>query len=103
MDQPEFRYYREAIAEVREARRWYHVESPAVAMSLTQELRRTLMAIHEAPLRWPILRPGYRRLRLRRFPYMVVYRVSGINLDIVALAHLHRRAGYWKDRKPETL
>ena len=34
-----------------------------------------------------------------RFPYALVYReVSDVEIEIVAVAHLKRRAGYWTGR-----
>jgi plasmid stabilization system protein ParE len=39
-----------------------------------------------------------RRLVVHGFPYEVVYRVRGEVLEILAVAHLRRRPGYWRDR-----
>jgi hypothetical protein len=38
------------------------------------------------------------RCRVNRFPYGLVYEVSGEEIVIVAVMHLHRRPGYWRDR-----
>jgi len=39
-----------------------------------------------------------RRVVVTRFPYQVVYRLGQDDLEIVAIAHLKRRPGYWKHR-----
>jgi len=39
-----------------------------------------------------------RRCRTKRFPYGLIYRCKGDEILIVAVAHLHRRPGYWHDR-----
>ncbi|MFN2444408.1 MAG: type II toxin-antitoxin system RelE/ParE family toxin [Vicinamibacterales bacterium] len=39
-----------------------------------------------------------RRVLLRRFPFFVVYRVRGDDVQIVAVAHARRRPGYWRGR-----
>jgi plasmid stabilization system protein ParE len=39
-----------------------------------------------------------RRLLVAGFPYDVVYRVRDDVLDILAVAHHHRRPGYWRRR-----
>lgn len=54
--------------------------------------------IVEAPDRWPMYTHGTRRYLLRRFPFSVVYRVSGIAITVVAVVHGKRRPGYWKSR-----
>jgi hypothetical protein len=39
-----------------------------------------------------------RRALVARFPYQVVYRIRPGEIVIVAVAHLKRRPGYWKNR-----
>ncbi len=41
----------------------------------------------------------FRRLRLRRFPYSIVYYLSGDTLRVIALAHHKRKPGYWRRRR----
>ncbi len=40
----------------------------------------------------------FRRCRLARFPYGLIYGVDGETLVVVAVAHLHGRPRYWIDR-----
>ena len=39
-----------------------------------------------------------RRVLVQRFPYQVVYRLLLDEIVIIAVAHLKRRPGYWKER-----
>jgi plasmid stabilization system protein ParE len=39
-----------------------------------------------------------RRALVAKFPYQVVYRLRPTEIVIVAIAHLKRRPGYWKNR-----
>lgn len=39
-----------------------------------------------------------RQCSLKRFPYLVIYRVTSGELTIAAVAHAHRRPGYWRRR-----
>ena len=39
-----------------------------------------------------------RKVRVEGFPYAVIYRIEGRVLHIIAVMHLHRRPGYWRDR-----
>jgi len=89
----------EAIAEASEARRWYHDESPAVAERFDHEVESAFATLLDSPERWPRILGGHRRIRLRRFPYMIVYYVRGSDVFVVAIAHMHRRPGYWMDRR----
>ena len=40
-----------------------------------------------------------RRFRMKRFPYSLIYTVSGEEIRILAVAHHARRPGYWRRRK----
>ena len=41
---------------------------------------------------------GIRQIGLQRFPYAIIYGLSDDDAVILAIAHLHRRAAYWKSR-----
>lgn len=92
------RFLLEARDEAWAAEAWYRYRSPAAADRFVRELRRAIVLIAESPTRWPALRRNARRYVLRRFPFSVVYRVEDSGVCIVAVAHAHRRAGYWRSR-----
>lgn len=39
-----------------------------------------------------------RRMPVRRFPYRVVWVITDDEIYVVAIAHTHRRPGYWRHR-----
>lgn len=44
------------------------------------------------------LAPGIRRYRVPGFPYNIVYRLSGVDVEVLVVAPHRRRPGYWLDR-----
>jgi len=44
------------------------------------------------------LTPQIRRCRLHRFPYSVIYTQDGADILVLAVAHQHRKPGYWRKR-----
>jgi plasmid stabilization system protein ParE len=92
----------EALAEAIEARRWYAQWSPAAADLFLAELDDIFDSILRSPERWPVYTRRTRRALLRRFPYLIVYRVLDDRIVVVAIAHANRRPGYWHDRVRET-
>lgn len=50
------------------------------------------------PEAWSRLTPTVRRCLIHRFPYGVVYRVRHDIVQILAVAHLNRKPGYWNLR-----
>jgi len=67
------------------------------AVERTAEL---LMAFPTAGPAYPDVRPelGIRRVIVRGFPFVLVYRVLGDAVRIDAVAHMHRRPAYWVRR-----
>lgn len=87
-----------ALAEAEEAAAWYAERDPRVAAAFVAELEEALERIAEAPGRWPAHLHGTQRVRLTRFPYLVVYRDEPQRVLVVAVAHTKRRPGYWRKR-----
>ena len=95
-----FEFDPRAIAEARAARRWYARRSAAVADRFLAELDRAVERITRVPRQWPSYLHGTRVYRLRRFPYLIVYRETEAAIQVIAVAHGHRKPGYWKRRVP---
>jgi toxin ParE1/3/4 len=49
------------------------------------------------PSPWTELEPGIRRVLTQRFPYGVLYPSEDSGAFILAVMHLSREPGYWKD------
>ena len=54
--------------------------------------------IRQFPDAWHPLGEGVRRCRLRRFPYGLIYHTDEVGVLLIAVAHTHRRPGYWSER-----
>ncbi|MBL8753291.1 MAG: type II toxin-antitoxin system RelE/ParE family toxin [Planctomycetes bacterium] len=94
----ELRFDPAAMDELVGSLDWYAARSGRAASMFTIEFERAVLLLREAPLRWPTFQHGTRRIRLRRFPFAIVYRVNADELQVIAVAHLHRRPGYWRNR-----
>jgi len=88
----------EAEEEIREAFRWYAERSPLAARAFRSTVIETLDAPAEDADRWPLDDQGIHRVVLRRFPYTVWYDLQAQAVTVLAVAHHHRRPGYWKPR-----
>src|SRR5438105_11911666 len=87
-----------ADAELHHARDWYQIRSPRTAERFLAEVDRAIALIVEEPERWAHYLRGTRCFRLRRFPYLVVYRFDEPMVNVIAVAHASRRPGYWRKR-----
>jgi plasmid stabilization system protein ParE len=77
---------------------WYLDRSPTAASNFQQEFVGAIQRISEAPERWPNYRNNCRRYVLHQFPFSIVYRTFPAQTIVFAVAHAHRRPGYWKNR-----
>src|SRR5271155_1043003 len=87
-----------ALAEIKSAVLWYQERSESAAEKFVAELYHAIDLIVGAPQRWPSAEHGTRKFALTRFPYAVIYKENETTIKILAVAHGHRRPGYWKER-----
>ena len=88
-----------ALVDYFEANLWYHRRSELAARRFDQAVAWALQLIVEGPDRWQSIEGGYRQIRVRRFPYVLVYRSDTRPIRLVAVAHASRDQGYWRDRE----
>lgn len=72
--------------------------SAQIAFELALELERSYKRICESPAQFPFYVSGTRRCVLQDFPYSVIFREQHDAIEIVAVAHVKRRPGYWLNR-----
>lgn len=89
-----------AQAELDEAISWYADQAPGLGDAFLLETLKALKLIEQFPKAWHPLTPEIRRCRLKRFPYSVVYTLEATGILVLAVAHQHRKPGYWRNRTP---
>ena len=90
----------EAETELREAVLYYEEQQGGLGGEFIREVRTALQIIQRAPEMWPARARGMRRYLVARFPFLVHYRIESERILVVAIAHGHRKPGYWTDRIP---
>jgi plasmid stabilization system protein ParE len=98
MASPKIEFHEEVASEFEAAFEWYFVRNGLAAARFVSELNRALELIPDVPDRWPTGGAGTHRFLLRRFPFAIVYRQRPPVIQVLAIAHGHRRPGYWKER-----
>jgi len=76
---------------------YYEEQEPGLGQRFYREVIATLewIALNAAV---PRLRRNYRRLNLRVFPLHVAYFAENDLIWVLAIAHGHRKPGYWAER-----
>jgi plasmid stabilization system protein ParE len=94
-----FDFHPEAEAEFIEAVAFYERAEPSLGEEFSLEVRATMRNVLSYPSVWPVLEGSVRRCLVNRFPYGILYSVETDRIFVLAVMHLHRRPGYWKERR----
>jgi toxin ParE1/3/4 len=92
------RYHPKASHEALKSARFYDHKRPGLGMEFFSEVDAAVQAPQGNPSR-PACDPnGIRSWRLHRFPFRVYYVIDPDTIRILAVAHLRRKPGYWRQR-----
>ena len=92
------RFLEIAEIELDQAVHWYRAQAPGLGEAFLIEILAAADRNVRYPEAWHPLSEGIRRCRLSRFPYGLIYIIDGGDILVLAVAHLHRRPDYWRDR-----
>ncbi len=87
-----------AREEFLEAVDYYAGDSATLGADFLAEVEHAVERIARFPNQGSPYLSGTRRVLLHRFPFSIVYEAKPDDLLIVAVAHQHRRPGYWLNR-----
>jgi plasmid stabilization system protein ParE len=91
-------YLAAARRDFDEAFDWYAARSSDAAVGFVNEVNTALARMASDPERFAAVDNQHRQCPVSRYPFRIIYRVSGERVLVVAIAHAKRRPGYWKDR-----
>jgi plasmid stabilization system protein ParE len=81
-----------------EARDWYERQRDALGGEFLTAVEQVFTRIGEFPESYAAEYWGVRRAGLRRFPYVVYYRVTTGRLEVLAVLHGSRHPRIWRSR-----
>jgi plasmid stabilization system protein ParE len=91
-------YHPDAEAELAEAARFYERKVPGLGTHFRTEFAAAVAKIVETPERWRVLEKDIRRFLMSRFPYSILYRITGDEIRILVVKHHSRHPDYWRNR-----
>ena len=92
-------FHPEAELEFLEAINYSEARKEKLGYEFALEIYATIERIIAHPRAWPALEGEVRRCQTHRFPYAVLYSQEPEGSYILAIMHLHREPGYWKQRR----
>ena len=92
-------FHPSAESEHLESVAFYETKRAGLGASYLAEFEAAMSVICEFPHRNPIEeKPDIRRVRLKRFPYNILYRETDSSVLVLAVAHKRRNPKYWHSR-----
>lgn len=93
-----FSFHPEARFELAQTVEYYQIMGQPLGVEFLEEVFNTILRITEFPKAFPKLSPNTRKCLVNRFPFAVIYQARQNEIFIVAITHLSRKPGYWKER-----
>jgi plasmid stabilization system protein ParE len=89
---------RSASADLEDAADWYEQQAEGLRERFLDDFAATRERIAANPNQFPHAYRDARRASLRRFPYIVIFRVRGEEVHILAVFHTRRDPRRWQRR-----
>ncbi|HNQ78899.1 MAG TPA: type II toxin-antitoxin system RelE/ParE family toxin [Acidobacteriota bacterium] len=93
------RFLETAQIELDDAVKYFNYEIPGLGNVFLDEVVSALERIGEFPEAWHPFSKRSRRCQTRKFSYGIIYQIRENEIVIMAVANLHRKPDYWKNRK----
>jgi toxin ParE1/3/4 len=78
---------------------YYEAQKPGLGARYLAAFEAAMVKVCDDPQRYRIeFPPDLRRYRVPGFPYNIIYRQSGVDVEVLVVAPHRRRPSYWLDR-----
>ena len=91
-------FHPQALDEYEEAARFYASRQTGLELRFIDCVEAALRQVSEAPTRWAVFDIDVRRCLVHVFPFAILYSIEPDYVLIIAVMHLSREPGYWRNR-----
>lgn len=88
-----------AVRELERAQDWYLERNPEAAFRFNDRVWNSIAAVQRNPEIFAPFFRDFRRVVVVKFPYLVIFRLVGDVVSVVAVAHAKRKSLYWSRRR----
>ena len=74
---------------------YYESKRLGLGKDFIDEVYNAVKRIADNPMAWAELSKRTRRCLVSRFPFGIIYQIRDHEILVLAVAHLHRKPGYW--------
>jgi len=94
----DFRFHPEAREELLDAGRYIKDSDPEQGELFRLTFEDSLDWACSQPLIFRCFEENFRKIKVGKFRYLVVFRIAGDEIQVLAMAHTSREPSYWKSR-----
>lgn len=91
-------FHPSARAELEASAEFYETRLSGLGVRFLVAVEEAARRIAESPDAGAPMPGGFRKRLVAGFPFSIIYRVWDEKVYLVAIAHQHRRPGYWRRR-----
>ncbi|MBK9275537.1 MAG: type II toxin-antitoxin system RelE/ParE family toxin [Flavobacteriales bacterium] len=88
-----------AIHEAQDAFDWYEAQAPGTGERLITEIDAHVVDLLAHAQGYPMWRGPFKKINLKRFPYVIVFRIMKDAVIIYSVFHSKRNPSRWGERR----
>jgi toxin ParE1/3/4 len=88
----------EAEDDLVAAQTWYEQQRLGLGDEFADEVEDVFARVEFSPKLYAEVLPGVRRCKLRKFPYVVYYRILANQIEVIGVLHGRRDPQVWRNR-----
>jgi plasmid stabilization system protein ParE len=87
-----------AEEDIIESYDYYQNEKEGLGVEFVQEVKKTINRIEDNPNQFPKIRNQIRVALTNRFPFIIIYYIKGLIINVFAVFHTSRNPKTWRRR-----
>ena len=88
----------EALLDLQQAHDWYNSRRAGLGITFVLRTKTKLLSLGNAPEAYALIWHNVRATTIKRFPYIVYYRIQSDHVEVLAILHGSRDASEWQRR-----
>ncbi|MBA2762854.1 MAG: type II toxin-antitoxin system RelE/ParE family toxin [Segetibacter sp.] len=94
----QIKIYREARSDIHQIIKWYDLQAEGLGDKFEAMLDNAINSIANNPTAFAYLFENVRRIRVKKFPYIIFYKIDQQNINIFGVIHTKRNPYLIKER-----
>ena len=82
----------EAVIDIQEAFEWYEMQNEGLGFEFIEEVENGFENICNHPQYYTSVNVDFRRIKVKRFPYLIVYEIEGDSVIVISVMHTSRKS-----------